>query len=99
MCTLSKEKNHVGIKKISLNGDISANVDYGIGYTICWQNKPYSAISAKDQRVGAYIQDIICRCIDQADFMNKFTQEKKFEQVKTKLFEALSILQNSNEQV
>lgn len=93
--------NHIGIKRMSMHGQVSKNVDYGIGYAICWQDVPYKVNSQKNQRYGAFLQDIICRCIQQADFLNKTCQsDVKYEQVKGKLFQALAILQNSlqNEQ-
>ena len=99
MCTLSKENTHVGIKKISLTGNIETNVDYGIGYAIFWQKTPYSDKNVQNiQRSGAYLQDIICRCIEQSDFLFKTTNDKKFDQAKQKLFESLAVLQKANQQ-
>lgn len=95
MCNFSKQNNHAGVKKIDSNGSVVFNVDYGVGYTICWENNPYSQ-ELKSNRCGAYLQDILCRCVQQSDFLQKSTNNEIYSQVQQKLIEALQILQNNS---
>lgn len=94
------ENRHFGVKKLSLDGKVEKNIDCGIGYTICWEDQPFQASDEKTQRYGAYLQDIICRCIDQADFIQKTTANanEKYNIVKDKLMQALTELKNISEE-
>ena len=95
------EDRHFGVKKLSINGKVEKNLDCGIGYTICWEDEPFQASNEKNQRYGAYLQDIICRCIDQVDFIKKTTPHAsdKYDIVKNKLMQALNQLKNISEDV
>lgn len=89
---------HFGVKKMSLDGKVEKNIDCGIGYTICWEDLPFEACDGKEQRYGAYLQDIICRCVDQVDLINKTAyKNEKYDIVRDKLMQALAQLQSISE--
>lgn len=79
-------------KTISLDGQITQNVDYGVGYTIVWQKQPVD-INVM-QRSGVSPQQVILLVVQQLDFLNKTKHaDEKYTQASKKLVQALKILQ------
>lgn len=78
-------------KKIDLqNGNIINNVDYGVGYTIVWENKPLQLLT---QRCGCVPQDILMVVINQLDFLNKTSlSNPKYEQARKLLVQTIKVL-------
>ena len=88
---MSNYKFSVCCKKISLDGQIVQNTDYGVGYNIVWENGKYQ----QNSRVGATPQDIISLVIQQLNFLDKSNSyNEKHQQASAKLVQALNILQS-----
>jgi hypothetical protein len=81
----------------AISGDIETSVNYGMGYSIIWEPQPYSD-SLGENRYGAYLEDILCACIDRIDSIqiSKYSAEE-YDEVKKKLLESLDILKNKAE--
>lgn len=72
------------MKSLDLNGEIIQNCDYGIGYTIVWNN-----LNSK-QVTGTSINDMLNIIISQCDFINNSKyRNNKYTILKEKLQEAL----------
>lgn len=92
MCDNAKY-NRINVNKVDVNGDIRTSVDYGFGYSINWEPIPFDVVKNSDDRYGAYLEDIICACINRINVLqvSKYKSEE-YEEVKNKLFDALNIL-------
>ena len=79
-------------KKLSMDGQIIQNIDYGVGYTIVWQNKPITLDCS--QRTGTTPQQLILVVMQQLKFLNnsKYYNEK-YTEAESKLAQAIKILQ------
>lgn len=90
--------DRVNLNKLDVNtGDIERSANYGIGYTIVWEPKPFDVCQNKD-RYGAYLEDIICVCIDRLNILqvSKYKSEE-YEEITKKLYECLNILKEKSE--
>lgn len=90
---MDNPKFSVCCKKISMDGQILQNTDYGIGYTIVWENQyPIK----QENRSGATPIDIINLAIQQLSFLDKSKNynEKHFK-ASQKLIQALNILKDN----
>lgn len=99
MCDNSKY-NRVNINKVDvLSGEIKTSVDYGFGYCINWEPIPFDICQNNKERYGAYLEDIICSCIDRISVLqvSKYNSEE-YNVVKEKLFDALNILKEKAEE-
>ena len=61
-------KFSVCCKKISINGEILQNTDYGVGYTVVWEK---DHIINNESRTGVIPAEMIALTIEQLNFLDK----------------------------
>lgn len=91
-----EKMERLNISKLDTNtGDIERSVNYGMGYTIVWEPKPFDVGYNKESRYGAYLEDVICACIDRLTTLqvSKYKADE-YAKITQKLYECLAILKN-----
>ena len=84
-------KFSVCCKKISINGEILQNTDYGVGYTVVWEKDP---IINNESRTRVVPMEMIALTIEQLNFLDKSNcYNAKNQQAVKKLMQAIQILQ------
>lgn len=95
---MNDKYGRININKVDpTSGDIESSSDYGFGYTINWEPVPFDVLKNNDSRCGAYLEDIICACIDRLSVLqiSKY-KSSDYEKIKGKLFEVLDILKEKS---
>ena len=84
-------KFSVCCKKISINGEILQNTDYGVGYAVVWEK---DHIINNESRTGVIPAEMIALTIEQLNFLDKSNcYNEKNQQAVKKLMQAIQILQ------